>query len=298
MIQSIRSMGVHGIRGYGVTVECFVTTGMSHFDIVGLGDTAVKEAGYRVRAAIKACGFSFPLGRVIINLAPADTKKGGTLYDLPILLGILAATEAIEAPPPDAAFFGELSLSGQVQPVSGALPMALAAEREGIRALFVPAANAREAAFAESVTVYPVEDMGQLLAHLSGEALIEPVTAPPFSGQYAGTLDFADVKGQENVKRALEIAAAGSHNLLMSGPPGTGKSMLASRLPSILPDMSREEALTTTEIHSIAGLTTASEPIVRQRPFRAPHHTVSAVGLSGGGSNPRPGEISLAHNGL
>ncbi len=298
MICSIRSLGVHGIRGYGVTVECFVTTGLSNFDIVGLGDTAVKEAGYRVRAAIKAVGVSFPAGRVIINLAPADTKKAGTVYDLPILLGILAATEAIDAPPADAAFFGELSLSGKVQPVSGALPMALAAEREGVRALFVPAANAREAAFAEGVTVYPVEDMGQLLAHLSGESLIEPVTAPEFSGKYAGVLDFADVKGQENVKRALEIAAAGSHNLLMSGPPGTGKSMLASRLPSILPDMSREEALMTTEIHSIAGLTTAAEPIVRQRPFRAPHHTVSAVGLSGGGSNPRPGEISLAHNGV
>ena len=298
MFQSVRSFGVHGIRGYGVTVECFVSTGLPNFDIVGLGDTAVKEARERVRAAIKTCGFSFPAGHITVNLAPADTKKGGTVYDLPVLLGILAATESIDPLPADAAFFGELSLSGEVHAVAGALPMALAAEREGIKKLFVPSANAAEAAFAEGVTVYPVAHLSQLMAHLCGEERIQPAEAPEFSGKYAGALDFADVKGQENVKRALEICAAGSHNLLMSGPPGTGKSMLASRLPSILPDMSRAEALETTEIHSIAGLTTGSEPIVHQRPFRAPHHTVSAIGLAGGGSNPRPGEISLAHNGV
>lgn len=298
MINSVRSFGVHGIRGYSVTVECFVSSGLANFDIVGLGDTAVKEARERVRAAIKTCGYSFPSGRITVNLAPADTKKGGTVYDLPILLGILAATESIAPPPDDAAFFGELSLSGEVHGVAGALPMALAAERAGVKSLFVPAENAREAAFAEGVTVYPVAHLSQLMNHLCGDEKIQPVTAPEFSGKYSGELDFADVKGQENVKRALIICAAGSHNLLMSGPPGSGKSMLSSRLPSILPDMSRAEALESTEIHSIAGLTSAAEPIIRRRPFRAPHHTVSAVGLSGGGTSLRPGEISLAHNGV
>lgn len=298
MTGKVRSLGVHGIRGYGVSVECFVSTGLTNFDIVGLGDTAVKEARDRVRAAIKTCGYGFPSGRITVNLAPADTKKGGTVYDLPILLGILVATETIDPLPPDAAFFGELSLSGEVRRVNGALPMALAAEREGIRHLFLPADNAAEAAFAEGVKVYPVEHLSQLMEHLTGDNLIEPVTAPGFSGVYGGVLDFAEVKGQANVKRALEICAAGSHNILMSGPPGSGKSLMASRLPSILPDMSRDEALETTEIHSISGLTSKDSPVVTQRPFRAPHHTVSAIGLSGGGVNPHPGEISLAHNGV
>ncbi len=298
MTGKIRSLGVQGIRGYEVSVECYVSSGLSHFDIVGLGDTAVKEARDRVRAAIKNCGFSFPSGRIIVNLAPADTKKGGTVYDLPILMGILSTTESIGRIPADAAFFGELSLTGQVRGVSGTLSMALAAERAGIRHLFVPAENAAEAAFAEGVTVYPVEHIRQLIEHLYNQTPIEPVTAPPFSGVYGGILDFADVKGQANARRALEISASGSHNLLLQGPPGSGKSLMTARLPSILPDMSREEAMETTEIHSIAGLTGRNSPIVTQRPFRAPHHTVSAVALSGGGTNPRPGEISLAHNGV
>ena len=229
MTGKVRSLGVHGIRGYGVSVECFVSTGLTNFDIVGLGDTAVKEARDRVRAAIKTCGYSFPAGRITVNLAPADTKKGGTVYDLPIFLGILSATESIPAPPADAAFFGELSLSGDVRGVNGALSMALAAEREGIKRLFVPADNAREAAFAEGVEVYPVAHISQLMEHLYGDTLIEPVEAPPFSGEYGGILDFADVKGQANVRRALEICASGSHNLLMSGPPGSGKSLAAAK---------------------------------------------------------------------
>lgn len=298
MTQAVRSLGVHGIRGYGVTVECFVSSGLSSFDIVGLGDTAVKEARERVRAAIKSCGFGFPNGRITVNLAPADMKKGGTVYDLPIFLGILAATETISPLPQTAAFFGELSLMGELRGVPGALPMALAAAREGVTELFIPAANAREAAFAEDVRVYPVNNIAQLIDHLSGERLIEAQTPPQFDSLEAAIADFADVKGQENVKRALEICATGSHNLLMSGPPGTGKSMLASRLPSIMPDMSREEILETTEVHSIAGLTDSAHPVVTTRPFRSPHHTVSAIGLSGGGTNPRPGEISLAHNGV
>jgi magnesium chelatase family protein len=296
---TVRSMGVHGIRGYGVTVECYAAHGVqSPFDIVGLPDAAVKEARERVRAAVKSRGFRFPPGRITVNLAPADTRKGGTVYDLPIFLGVLTATEQLPTLPDDCAFFGELSLNGLLRPVPGALSMALAARREGIRRLFVPAANASEAAFAEGLEVYGAEDVGQLLAHLQGETPLTRAEAPPLAALMGPMPDFADVKGQEDVKRALEVAVAGGHNVLLSGPPGAGKSMLASRLPSILPAMSLEEMLETTEIHSIAGLTGPGNPIVAQRPFRAPHHTISSSGLVGGTANPRPGEISLAHNGV
>ena len=298
MLAAIRSLGVKGVGGYGVSVEVFVSNGLVNFDIVGLPDTAVKEARERVRAAIKSNGFKFPVSRVTVNLAPADTKKAGTVYDLPIMLGILAATGAIRQPAPDCAFFGELSLNGTLRPVNGALPMAVAAAREGIRELFVPADNAPEAAYAEGVTVYPVENVSELVAHLRGEFLIKPMQAPEFDPQAVRYLDFADVKGQENVKRAMEIAAAGGHNILMVGPPGAGKSMMSKRLPGILPDMTREEMLRSTEIYSVAGLTSKTDPIVSARPFRAPHHTVSPTAVSGGGTVPRPGEISLAHNGV
>ena len=298
MLAAIRSLGVKGVGGYGVSVEVFVSNGLVNFDIVGLPDTAVKEARERVRAAIKSNGFKFPVSRVTVNLAPADTKKAGTVYDLPIMLGILAATGAIRQPAPDCAFFGELSLNGTLRPVNGALPMAVAAAREGIRELFVPADNAPEAAYAEGVTVYPVENVSELVAHLRGEFLIKPMQAPEFDPQAVRYLDFADVKGQENVKRAMEIAAAGGHNILMVGPPGAGKSMMCKRLPGILPDMTREEMLRSTEIYSVAGLTSKTDPIVSARPFRAPHHTVSPTAVSGGGTVPRPGEISLAHNGV
>ena len=298
MLAAIRSLGVKGVGGYGVSVEVFVSNGLVNFDIVGLPDTAVKEARERVRAAIKSNGFKFPVSRVTVNLAPADTKKAGTVYDLPIMLGILAATGAIRQPAPDCAFFGELSLNGTLRPVNGALPMAVAAAREGIRELFVPADNAPEAAYAEGVTVYPVENVSELVAHLRGEFLIKPMQAPEFDPQAVRYLDFADVKGQENVKRAMEIAAAGGHNILMVGPPGAGKSMMCKRLPGILPDMTRVEMLRSTEIYSVAGLTSKTDPIVSARPFRAPHHTVSPTAVSGGGTVPRPGEISLAHNGV
>ena len=298
MLAAIRSLGVKGVGGYGVSVEVFVSNGLVNFDIVGLPDTAVKEARERVRAAIKSNGFKFPVSRVTVNLAPADTKKAGTVYDLPIMLGILAATGAIRQPAPDCAFFGELSLNGTLRPVNGALPMAVAAAREGIRELFVPADNAPEAAYAEGVTVYPVENVSELVAHLRGEFLIKPMQAPEIDPQAVRYLDFADVKGQENVKRAMEIAAAGGHNILMVGPPGAGKSMMSKRLPGILPDMTREEMLRSTEIYSVAGLTSKTDPIVSARPFRAPHHTVSPTAVSGGGTVPRPGEISLAHNGV
>ena len=298
MLATIRSLGVKGIGGYGVSVEVFVSNGLVNFDIVGLPDTAVKEARERVRAAIKSNGFKFPVSRVTVNLAPADTKKAGTVYDLPIMLGILAATGIIRQPKPDCAFFGELSLNGTLRHVNGALPMAVAAAREGIRELFVPADNAQEASYAEGVTVYPVENVSELIAHLRGEFRIKPIEAPELDPTAVKYLDFSDVKGQENVKRAMEIAAAGGHNMLMVGPPGAGKSMMSKRLPGILPDMTREEMLKSTEIYSVAGLTGKNNPIIAARPFRAPHHTVSSTAISGGGTIPRPGEISLAHNGV
>ena len=298
MFSSIKSLGVNGVGGYGVSVEVNLSNGLPAFDIVGLPDTAVKEARERVRAAVKNCGFRFPTSRLTVNLAPADRKKAGTVYDLPMLVGILAAGGEIERPGPDCAFLGELSLNGELRGVSGALPMALAAEREGVRRLFVPEENAAEAAFAEGVEVCGVRSVGELIRHLRGEETLAPAAAPTPGADLRAMPDFADVKGQENVKRALEIAAAGGHNILIVGPPGAGKSMLAKRLPGILPDMSREEMLESTEIWSVAGLTSHAHPIVATRPFRAPHHTVSAAGLAGGGTMPRPGEISLAHNGV
>ncbi|MBQ3703434.1 MAG: YifB family Mg chelatase-like AAA ATPase [Oscillospiraceae bacterium] len=298
MFSSINSLGVSGIGGYGVSVEVYITNGLPHFEVVGLPDAAVKEARERVHAAVKNSGFRFPVSRLTVNLAPADKKKTGTVYDLPILVGILAASGDIKQPAADTAFIGELGLTGELRPIQGALPMALAAEREGIRRLFVPAENAAEAAFAEGVEVYGAKNVAELVRHLRGEQAIAPTEAPALEAQAADLLDFADVKGQENVKRAFEIAAAGGHNILIVGPPGAGKSMLAKRLPGILPDMSREEILESTEIWSVAGLTSHERPVVASRPFRAPHHTVSAAGLAGGGAFPRPGEISLAHNGV
>ena len=298
MFSKVNSLGVSGVGGYPVTLEVYITNGLPAFDVVGLPDAAVKESRERVRAAVKNNGFRFPVSRMTVNLAPADRKKAGTLYDLPMLIGILAASGELRQPADDCAFLGELSLTGELRPISGALPMAIAAEREGVRRLFVPAENAPEAAFAEGLAVYPVETVAQLIAHLKGETPIAPAEPPEIGAAPAGLPDFADVKGQENVKRALEVAAAGGHNILIVGPPGAGKSMMAKRLPGILPDMSREEMIASTEIWSVAGLTSRRRPIVAARPFRAPHHTVSATALSGGGSTPKPGEISLAHNGV
>ena len=298
MYAKITSFGVSGIGGYPVSVEVYITNGLPAFDIVGLPDTAVKESRERVRAAVKNNGFRFPVSRMTVNLAPADKKKVGTLYDLPMLIGILAACGEIKAPAADCAFLGELSLTGELRPIAGALPMAIAAEREGVRSLFVPAENAAEAAFAENVEIVPVQSVAQLVRHLRGEETIAPAPAPDVHAEELPLPDFADVKGQENVKRALEIAAAGGHNILLVGPPGAGKSMMAKRLPGILPDMSREEMIQSTEIWSVAGLTSRRRPIVSTRPFRSPHHTVSATALAGGGTFPKPGEISLAHNAI
>ena len=298
MVTNIHSLGLQGINGYEVQVECALSGGLPAFDVVGLPDAAVKESRERVRAAIKACGAKFPVSRITINLAPAALKKEGTVYDLPILLGILSAQGDIDTPPPTAAFLGELSLTGALRPVTGTLPMAMAAARNGYKEIYVPAENAAEATLADGLTVYGVNDVEQLMTHLRGEALIPPAEVWQPESEYETGPDFNEVMGQENVKRALEVAAAGGHNLIMIGSPGSGKSMMAKRLPSILPPLTLAESLETTKIHSVAGKLNKNDSLIATRPFRSPHNTISQVAMVGGGSNPQPGEISLAHNGL
>jgi len=298
MICSVRSVGINGIHGSAITVECYISNGLPAFDIVGLPDTAVKEARERVRAAAKTSGLRFPTGRITVNLAPASQRKTGTHYDLPILLSIMSACGAVRRPKSTSSFIGELSLDGQIRPISGVLPMAIAAKYAGIETIYVPAANAAEATLSRGPAIIPVKTVAELVAALNGDIALEeePIWLPDRTERPLP--DFKDVMGQASAKRAMEIAAAGGHNILLIGPPGSGKSMLSKRLPSILPDMTWSESLQVTQIYSVLGMLPADSPLIMDRPFRAPHHTVSNMGLIGGGTNPRPGEISMAHKGV
>lgn len=302
MLSKVLSSSLLGIDAYLVEVEVDIAPGLPAFSTVGLPDITVKESKDRVKAAITNSGFFFPMKRITVNLAPADVKKEGSAFDLPIVLAILRASGVVRSELLDRlVVLGELSLDGRVKPIRGALPIAVMVKSQCLAGMILPEENGAEAGIVSGIDVYPVESLGQVVDFLNGIRTISPLkveAASSFSGLNEYPLDFSEVKGQWHAKRALEVAAAGGHNLIMIGPPGSGKSMLAQRLPSILPALSLEEAIETTKIHSVSGIIPRGNSLLSCRPFRAPHHTISNAGLVGGGSYPSPGEISLAHNGI
>lgn len=302
MISRVYAFSLLGIDAYQVEVEVDISSGLPAFHIVGLPDPAVKEAKERVTSAIKNSRFPFPAKRITVNLAPADVKKEGSSFDLPIALGILKAQGIVcENELSNLAVLGELSLNGAVRRINGALPIALEAKNKNVKALILPEANAKEAAVADGIDIYAVKTLYEVVSFLKAEIKLSPYRYDISQILYSDNFyeeDFSEVKGQNYVKRALEVAAAGGHNLLMVGPPGAGKTMLARRVTTILPDLTLEEAIQTTKIHSVAGLLSPGQALVKNRPFRSPHHTISEAGLIGGGRIPRPGEVSLSHNGV